>query len=130
MKQYYVYILMGNSGTLYIGVTNDLVRRMIEHRNKLVPGFTSSYSVSQLVYYEATSEVRAALEREKQLKRWHRDWKLNLICSANPLYDDLFDSENLTIKTLNQVQGDNARKVVAQDQRSQIKSGMTGGEDL
>lgn len=87
--QYYVYIMTNNSGTLYTGVTNDLVRRVYEHKHKLVPGFTRRYNISRLVYFESTSDVQAALTREKQIKGWARARKLALIESANPMGRDL-----------------------------------------
>jgi putative endonuclease len=74
---------------LYIGVTNDLLRRMFEHKNKLVDGFTKRYNLSKLVYFEETTDVNSALEREKQLKNWHREWKINLIKQVNPEWRDL-----------------------------------------
>jgi len=75
-RQYYVYILTNKSNkVLYIGVTNDLERRMYEHKNKMVNGFTKKYNLAKLVYFEATADVKSAIEREKQLKNWHRDWK-------------------------------------------------------
>ena len=78
-KTYYVYILASKrNGTLYIGVTNDLERRLYEHKNNLVEGFTKRYSVHNLVYYESANDVNAALLREKQLKRWTRKWKIEL----------------------------------------------------
>jgi putative endonuclease len=89
-KTYYVYILASNrNGTLYIGVTNDLERRLFEHKNNLVEGFTKKYSVHSLVYYEYTNDVNAALQREKQLKRWTRKWKIELIEKVNPEWRDL-----------------------------------------
>lgn len=89
-KSYYVYIMTNvTNNVLYIGITNDLRRRVYEHKNKLVKGFTSEYHLCKLVYYEQTSDVRAAIEREKQLKRWHREWKMNLIKQSNPEFDDL-----------------------------------------
>jgi putative endonuclease len=78
-----------NSGTLYVGMTNDLARRMYEHKNKLVIGFTSRYNVNRLVYYECTDNVRAAIEREKVLKGWTRRRKVALIASMNPKWKDL-----------------------------------------
>ena len=81
----------GKNGTLYIGVTSDLVRRVYEHKNHLVKGFTKKYDVTQLVYYEDTNEVWTALEREKQLKNWHRQWKINQIEKVNPGWRDLSD---------------------------------------
>jgi len=89
-KQYYVYILTNKSNkVLCIGVTNDLEHRMYEHKNKIIDGFTKKYNLTKLVYYEATTDVRSAIEREKQLKNWHREWKLNLIKEFNPEWKDL-----------------------------------------
>ncbi len=91
MKTYYVYILSsGKNGTLYIGVTNDLLRRVYEHKKKLIKGFTSKYHVDSLIYFEETDDVSAAIQREKQLKRWKRDWKIELIQKMNPDWQDLF----------------------------------------
>ena len=87
--QYYVYILTNRSGTLYVGVTNDLERRMYEHKNKLVPGFTSKYNVARLAHFEQTSEVESAIAREKQIKGWRRNKKVALIESSNPQWKDL-----------------------------------------
>ncbi len=90
MNQYFVYILTNKSNkVLYIGVTNNLERRMYEHRNKMVDGFTKRYNLTKLVYFEETSDVRSAIEREKQLKNWHRDWKIKLITNFNPEWEDL-----------------------------------------
>jgi putative endonuclease len=90
-KYYYVYILASKrNGTLYIGVTNDLVRRIWEHREGLVEGFTKKYRVKILVYYEKTENVENAIIREKQLKKWNRSWKLNLIEKNNPEWRDLY----------------------------------------
>ena len=87
---YYVYILASKqNGTLYIGVTNDLERRMYEHKNNVKEGFTNKYGVYMLVYYEETDDVSAAIHREKQLKNWKRKWKLDLIEGMNPDWDDL-----------------------------------------
>ena len=88
-KEYYVYIMTNKSRTLYTGVTGDLMRRVYEHKNKLVPGFTSKYNIRYLVYYESTSNVHAALEREKQIKGWLRARKIALIESMNPEWKDL-----------------------------------------
>jgi putative endonuclease len=75
-RQYYVYILTNrNDNVLYIGVTNNLERRVFEHKNKLVKGFTERYNLTKLVYYEVTNDIHSALGREKQLKNWHRDWR-------------------------------------------------------
>jgi putative endonuclease len=93
MKDYFVYILASKiGGTLYIGVTNDLVRRVYGHRQKLAEGFTKKYDVSNLVYYEAHSDIEAAITREKQLKKWNRAWKVRLIEETNPNWDDLYRS--------------------------------------
>ncbi len=92
MKQYYVYIMTNKSRTLYTGVTNDLQRRVYEHKHKLVPGFTSRYNIIQLVYFEATQDVRAAIAREKQIKGRLRVKKIALIESANPCWQDLSDT--------------------------------------
>jgi len=89
MKQYYVYIMTNKSRTLYTGVTNDLERRVYQHKQKLVPGFTTKYNITQLVYFEATQDVRAAIAREKQIKGWLRTRKIALIEAANPEWKDL-----------------------------------------
>jgi putative endonuclease len=90
MKKYYVYILTNISNkVLYIGVTNDLERRIFEHKHKLVKGFTEKYNLRKLVYFEETNDVESALNREKQLKNWHREWKTNLINDFNPEWMDL-----------------------------------------
>jgi len=90
-KYYYVYILASKkNGTLYIGVTNDLRKRVYEHKNKLADGFTKKYNVCNLVYYEATDDICGAIEREKQLKKWNRKWKLELIEKENPSWEDLY----------------------------------------
>ncbi len=89
-KTYAVYILTNyNETTFYIGVTGDLQKRIWEHKNKVVEGFTKKYNVDRLVYYELTEDVESALNREKQLKRWHRQWKINLIKEMNPEFKDL-----------------------------------------
>ena len=90
MKTYYVYILVSKrNGTLYIGVTNNLERRVSEHQQNPVEGFTKKYHVHHLVYYETTSDIQAALQREKQLKKWNRKWKLDLIEKDNPDWKNL-----------------------------------------
>ena len=92
MKQFYVYILSNKkNGTLYIGVTGDLVKRIYEHKNDLVEGFTKKYQVHNLVYFEQTTNVHAALMREKQIKKWNRQWKINLIEKDNPDWLDMYD---------------------------------------
>jgi putative endonuclease len=86
---YYVYILSSPKGVLYVGVTRDLARRIGEHRTGVAEGFTKRYAVSRLVFWEETSDVRAAITREKQLKSWGRERKLALIRSVNPRFRDL-----------------------------------------
>ena len=88
-KEYYVYIMTNKSRTLYIGVTNNLRRRVYEHKNKLVAGFTSKYNIQFLVYYEAGSDIHSAIAREKQIKGWLREKKIALIDSMNPAWKDL-----------------------------------------
>lgn len=88
----YVYILSNqHNGTLYIGVTTDLIRRIWEHKNKFVPGFTTKYNVTQLVYYEIFDDIESAVAREKRLKEWKRQWKIDLIQKLNPDWEDLYD---------------------------------------
>ena len=89
MAQYYVYIMTNATRTLYIGVTNDLLKRVDEHKGKLTDSFTKKYNVTWLAYYEVTSDVYAALTREKQLKKWSRGKKVALIESLNPRWKDL-----------------------------------------
>ena len=91
----YVYILASKrNGTLYIGVTSDLARRIVEHRSNTVPGFTQRYGVHRLVLVETYDEIAQAIAREKQLKHWNRAWKLRLIEQANPTWRDLFEDIN------------------------------------
>jgi putative endonuclease len=89
---YWMYILASKPrGTLYVGVTNDLVRRVAEHRDGMVPGFTKTYNVKMLVYFEEHESVLDAIKREKQVKRWTRAWKIDLIRKKNSEWRDLFD---------------------------------------
>ena len=91
-KVYYIYILASDTnGTLYIGVTNNLMRRVFEHKNNLVKGFTQKYNVHRLVWYEHTNSIDSAIQREKQLKKWSRKWKLELIEKTNPYWKDLYE---------------------------------------
>ncbi len=91
IKRYWVYILCSKrNGTLYIGVTNDLLRRVYEHKNGLVEGFTKENDVHQLVYMEEHSEIEQAILREKRLKKWERAWKVRLIEEFNPEWRDLY----------------------------------------
>ncbi len=91
MNSYYIYMLASKpNGVLYIGVTNDLLRRVWEHREGLVDGFTKTYRVKRLVYWEQTTDINSAIEREKRLKAWKRDWKIELIEKHNPEWKDLY----------------------------------------
>ena len=88
---YFVYTLASQrNGTLYVGVTNDLIQRVSEHREGLVPGFTKRYDIKRLVYFEEHGDIHEAIRREKRLKRWRRQWKLDLIESRNPQWQDLW----------------------------------------
>ena len=92
-RNFYVYILTSRiGGTLYIGVTNDLVRRIAEHRLKQVKGFTNKYDVDRLVYFEQFDDAENAIKREKRLKKYNRAWKIRLIEELNPNWDDLYPS--------------------------------------
>lgn len=93
MKQYYVYLLASKrNGTLYIGVTNDLARRVWEHKNNIIEGFTQKYNVHKLIYYEIAADVDIAITREKQMKKWRWQWKIELIEKSNPEWKDLYYS--------------------------------------
>ena len=89
MKRYFVYIMANRFRTIYTGMTNNLERRVYEHKHKLTPGFTSKYHCDQLVYYEKTNSVHVAIEREKEIKNWRRALKIALIESKNPAWQDL-----------------------------------------
>ena len=90
LHNYYIYILTNwNNKVLYIGMTNDLERRIYEHKNKLVEGFTKKYNLNKLVYYEYTNDVNSAIQREKEIKKWRREKKNNLIGKMNPKWEDL-----------------------------------------
>jgi putative endonuclease len=89
MKQYFVYIMTNKNRTLYVGVTNNLERRVYEHKNKLIKGFSSQYNLTELVYYAETNDIREAIAREKQIKGWLRAKKVTLIEEENPLWVDL-----------------------------------------
>ena len=86
---YYVYIMTNKTRTLYTGVTNNLQKRVLQHKRKLVPGFTSQYNITRLVYYEVHGDVRAAIQREKQIKSWLRAKKVALVVALNPAWKDL-----------------------------------------
>ena len=92
-RSYYVYILASRiGGTLYIGVTNDLVRRVYEHKSGTAEGFTKDYDVNRLVYFECFDDIEAAIQREKRLKKWNRAWKIRLSEELNPNWDALYPS--------------------------------------
>ena len=88
-NNYYVYILTNKSNTLYIGITNDLIRRLYEHKNKLIAGFTKKYNIDRLIYYEVFDSPETAIQREKEIKSWTRKKKLELIKKINPNFEEL-----------------------------------------
>jgi putative endonuclease len=91
-KRYFVYILANKpQGVMYVGVTNDLARRTFEHKSKILPGFTTKYGVSRLVYFEEHGSILEARDRERAVKRWRRAWKFKLIEQMNPDWQDLYD---------------------------------------
>lgn len=91
-KRFFVYMLASRPrGTIYIGVTSNLAKRVWEHKEKVVPGFTAKYDVERLVWFEAHDTAESAITREKQMKEWQRDWKINLIERDNPHWEDLFE---------------------------------------
>ena len=91
MQQYYVYIMASKKhGTLYIGVTNDIIKRVYQHKNDLLEGFSKKYATHNLVYYEIHGDIINAIQREKRLKKWERQWKINLIEKDNPEWKDLY----------------------------------------
>jgi putative endonuclease len=93
LMAYYVYILASRrDGAIYVGITNDLVRRVYEHRTKAVPRFTAKYNITRLVWFEAYDDPISAISREKELKKWKRDWKVQLIRAQNPEWNDLYES--------------------------------------
>ena len=90
MKNYFVYILSNKNKILYVGMTDNLSRRIFEHKQRLIDGFAKKYNIDSLVYYETHPSLSSAVKREKQLKNWHRQWKINLIESANEEWKDLY----------------------------------------
>ena len=106
MRNYYVYILTNKSGTLYVGMTNNLERRVYQHRNQLIAGFTRRYDMTRLVYYETANDARTAIEREKQIKGWLRRKKIELIQDMNPHWLALAESWYTEGQTLRSAQGD------------------------
>ena len=93
MKKYFTYILASENETLYIWVTNNITRRIYEHKVKMLKWFTNKYEINKLVYLEETNNIESALKREKQLKNWKREWKVELINSINPTWKDLYTEE-------------------------------------
>ncbi|PIR39335.1 MAG: excinuclease ABC subunit C [Alphaproteobacteria bacterium CG11_big_fil_rev_8_21_14_0_20_39_49] len=92
-KNFFVYIFAsGENGTLYVGVTSNLPKRVYEHKNKLIEGFTKKYNVDKLVYYENHDSAESAILREKKLKAWRRSWKLDLTYKFNPYWEDLYEN--------------------------------------
>lgn len=94
MKEYYVYILASNSKTIYIWITNNLQRRIYEHKEWLIDWFSKKYSCTKLVYYESFSNVNDAIESEKKLKNWKREWKVKLIEKENPFWEELYNLDD------------------------------------
>ena len=92
LKSYYVYIIAKHRrGALYVGITNNLKRRIYEHRNNLIEGFSKKYNIHNLVYYQETNDINVAILREKQLKKWKRFWKFRIIEEMNPHWEDLYE---------------------------------------
>jgi putative endonuclease len=91
MNTYYIYIMTSTKGTLYTGVTNELQNRVYQHKQKLIDGFTKRYNITRLVYFEETTDIKAAIWREKQIKSWRRSKKIKLIETMNPKWQDLAD---------------------------------------
>jgi putative endonuclease len=124
-NQYYVYIITNKyNKVFYIGVTNDLVRRIFEHKNKLAEGFSKKYNLTKLVYYETTPDVKSAISKEKQLKNWHRDWKINLINSVNPQWRDL--GEDIGVCELKQ---ENPKQTFPEKMLKQVQHDTFGVRD-
>lgn len=103
-KQSWIYIITNkNNSVLYIGVTSNLNKRIYQHRNKLIKGFSSKYNLKKLIYYELYGDINIAISREKQLKGWNRSWKFELIKKVNPDFKDLFDESNNEIQYLPEI---------------------------
>jgi len=100
MKNYFVYILASKNKVLYVGMTDILQRRTYEHKLGIVEGFTKKYNVNKLVYFESQPDLKSAVKREKQLKNWHREWKMNLIESVNKDWKDLYPEITDPVKSL------------------------------
>ena len=100
LTNYFVYILSSKNRVLYVGMTHVLARRVFEHKSGLVDGFTKKYNVNKLVYFESQPDLKRAIKREKQLKNWHRQWKINLIAEKNKEWIDLYSKISDPIKNL------------------------------
>ena len=92
MKNYFIYILTSDTGTLYTGVTSDLEKRIYQHKHKLIDGFTKKYNITRLVCFEETTDINAAIQREKEIKGWRRSKKIELIKTSNPTWKDLAEN--------------------------------------
>ncbi len=132
MNSFFVYIMTNRSRTLYIGVTSNLVKRVHEHKSKLVPGFTKSYNMTRLVHYEETRDAMVAIRREKQLKGWLRRKKIALIESANPAWQDLsagwFDDSDSSVVPPAALRMTDYGVIMSHNQRRDGESRLHGGE--
>lgn len=106
MKRYFIYILSSRNKVLYVEMTNELSRRIYEHKNGLINGFSKKYNVHKLVYYESHLDLKNAIKREKQLKNWHRQWKINLIETRNKDWKDLYSEISDPLKIIYRLKGD------------------------
>lgn len=121
MKNYFFYILSSKSKVLYVGMSDDISRRIFEHKKELVEGFTKRYNVNKLVYYESHPELKTAVKREKQLKNWHRQWKINLIESVNKDWKDLYPEISDPTKILYSTDIGDAETSLSADRQVQHK---------
>ena len=121
MKNYFVYILSSKTKVLYVGMTDILQRRVYEHKLGLVEGFTKKYNVNRLVYYEGQHDLKSAVKREKQLKNWHKQWKINLIESENKEWEDLYPEISDSIKLLYSTNIEDAETSLPADMQVQHK---------
>jgi len=121
-KSAFVYFMSNNyNNVLYVGVTNDLVRRVAEHKAKVNKGFTYKYNVDKLVYFESIHSINDAIEREKQIKNWKREWKNELVNKENPDWKDLFDSIGVTNEVINAVKEYN-KEIAGQARNDEAKT--------
>jgi putative endonuclease len=121
MREYCVYMMTNRSGTLYIGVTNDIMRRVSEHKTGILKGFTSRYKMNRLLYVEATADIDAAIEREKQLKGWTRMRKLELVRELNPNWRDL--SEEWSVEDLELATSEDKGQILRSAQNDNSSAG-------